>query len=566
MCVATTAKLVSFSPMYKIAFFLLFLLTPCSIALGQGKNVVDSLLAALQTQSSVKNKANAYRGVMNYYKNKDLSKALKYADTLQPLVHEVSDAKIKAELLGSLAAVYLQEGASNHARQLYEQSIEEYKSINDLQGEALVLSELGAVCGMQDNYKQALAYFFEALSLQKELDDKSFLGTLYNDIGTVYLAQDNFDKALEYFLQSVEIKKQLGEKRRLANSYNNLGVIYENKKEYEQAQAYYEKSLHIVQELGDLFGQAQTHNNLAMFYKALGDNEKALKSALKSVELAKKLGSRGLLSYPILTVGEVYVAQKNWKAAKKYLTQGLQLAEEPQNKENIKHATKELATVEAALGNYKKAYEYHMRFKRVYDSLRNETQTEKITRLEMNYEFQQERDSLQFANQQERVLLEKDIEKQKIIQRATAAGVVMLTVLLALLVLYARNKRKSNALLRLKSEELLARNHEVLMQNEEIKIQTEKINQLNAELEKRLGDSLEKVMHKNKKLLEYAHYNSHETRAPIARLLGLVQVISFEEVDEETAFLLKHIELSAKELDEITRKMTQTLDEAEYYD
>jgi len=74
------------------------MLLQCSVALSQDESSIDSLLQAPYAAASMEHKVQAYQSIVEYYRNKDLSKALKCADTLQPLVSELRDAKIKAEL------------------------------------------------------------------------------------------------------------------------------------------------------------------------------------------------------------------------------------------------------------------------------------------------------------------------------------------------------------------------------------------------------------------------------------------------------------------------------------
>ena len=67
----------------------------------------------------------------------------------------------------------------------------------------------------------------------------------------------------------------------------------------------------------------------------------------------------------------------------------------------------------------------------------------------------------------------------------------------------------------------------------------------------------------NQKLMEIAWVQSHEVRAPLARLLGLVQLLSrsAQSGNIEDAETLKHIIRSANELDDIIRKIVRKTEE-----
>lgn len=66
----------------------------------------------------------------------------------------------------------------------------------------------------------------------------------------------------------------------------------------------------------------------------------------------------------------------------------------------------------------------------------------------------------------------------------------------------------------------------------------------------------------NQKLMEIAWVQSHEVRAPLARLMGLVQLLTRDDTDEvDFKKALDHILFSANELDDIVRKIVRKTEE-----
>lgn len=79
---------------------------------------------------------------------------------------------------------------------------------------------------------------------------------------------------------------------------------------------------------------------------------------------------------------------------------------------------------------------------------------------------------------------------------------------------------------------------------------------------KLMNDVTEKQKHlktierQNEKLKKIAWNQSHVVRAPLSRILGIVNLLEIEKLDnEETIFFLNEIKNSANELDEIVRKI-----------
>lgn len=82
----------------------------------------------------------------------------------------------------------------------------------------------------------------------------------------------------------------------------------------------------------------------------------------------------------------------------------------------------------------------------------------------------------------------------------------------------------------------------------------------------------EAITEKNRRLQEIAWTQSHLVRAPLARLLGLLDLLDYEEVNaEEKEFCLTQVRESAREVDEIIHKIVKKteqidLDEVLYED
>ncbi|MEM7552400.1 MAG: hypothetical protein AAF363_22140 [Bacteroidota bacterium] len=100
---------------------------------------------------------------------------------------------------------------------------------------------------------------------------------------------------------------------------------------------------------------------------------------------------------------------------------------------------------------------------------------------------------------------------------------------------------------------------------------TEKRKQLQEQSDqiKRLNESLsdkveERTLHlkaQHEKIMEYAHLHAHKAKAPLATLLGLINLSKHQKVSnaEELNFFIENIEKSTNELKEATGEITQLL-------
>ncbi len=70
----------------------------------------------------------------------------------------------------------------------------------------------------------------------------------------------------------------------------------------------------------------------------------------------------------------------------------------------------------------------------------------------------------------------------------------------------------------------------------------------------------ESILIKNRQIAEYSFFNSHKLRGPLARMMGLIKLIDFQEAhQEENKTLLNHLNAIAEELDELVKDVAKVL-------
>jgi two-component system sensor histidine kinase/response regulator len=117
---------------------------------------------------------------------------------------------------------------------------------------------------------------------------------------------------------------------------------------------------------------------------------------------------------------------------------------------------------------------------------------------------------------------------------------------------------KVNKEAREKNEELLASEEELMASGEELRRINENLNQL-------VDTRTQALVVQNNKLIHHAFINAHKVRSPLARILGLVNLIGHEvELNGKGQELLQHLKVSAVELDEILKEVRTNLEAAEF--
>ncbi|MBY0427307.1 MAG: HAMP domain-containing protein, partial [Cytophagales bacterium] len=117
-----------------------------------------------------------------------------------------------------------------------------------------------------------------------------------------------------------------------------------------------------------------------------------------------------------------------------------------------------------------------------------------------------------------------------------------------------------------KNVQLEEKQLQILKQKEDLNLLNEKISKINETLEEKVNERTLALKLQNEKLFEYAHLNSHQLRAPVATILGLLKVITTVKDPEELARCLSMLELTVQKLDETVHLIQETIDKAEYRD
>lgn len=141
-----------------------------------------------------------------------------------------------------------------------------------------------------------------------------------------------------------------------------------------------------------------------------------------------------------------------------------------------------------------------------------------------------------------------------------------LAILVVLFIIYfiisvrERNLQRDKYLL---EESVRERTLEIIMKNEEIHKQAEEIKGINENLERLVKERTSELERKNKALEEYAFINAHELRAPVANILGLINLLEMIELDQDQKVYIKHLQSSAKKLDIVVRSIGRAIEKGD---
>jgi GAF domain-containing protein len=139
--------------------------------------------------------------------------------------------------------------------------------------------------------------------------------------------------------------------------------------------------------------------------------------------------------------------------------------------------------------------------------------------------------------------------------------ILFLQSLADLIALYHKNRRIKDLLKEIRNQNiaLVAKTNEVEAMNEELNALNEELQTINETLEERVEDRTRQLEIQNQQLREYAFINSHVLRAPLARIRGLLYLMTHDPNATNDWELIHTLIAEANELDSITTKISDIL-------
>lgn len=263
------------------------------------------------------------------------------------------------------------------------------------------------------NYHASLGYLYKSLRINERLNYSLRIGINYFDIAGAHRYLKENAKALDYYNKAFKIYEKRKDSLNIAITLEQVGVIYRRMKRYDEAENNYKKALVIFKKLKKKRGINRTKANIARLYIDLGKYKESLAIYFSSLNYIKASKNEKSLEIYYGNIALNYEKLGDYKESIKYLDSAINIT--LKNGYSGRTSTNLLFRSEnyKQLKLYKKALEDFQLHRIYYDSVFNIKNTKKLTKLELNYEFDKKQlfDSLHFAN--EKRILKNGIEAQK---------------------------------------------------------------------------------------------------------------------------------------------------------
>lgn len=521
-------------------------LFPTSGKAQQEASYPDSLRQVLTQDITAQEQVNTLNQLAEYYIPLDSAQTVSYAQQAIELSKTIGYAQGEAQAYSRIGLLEYNRGNYQTAKKAHLHALDKSKAGEYLRGQAVSLNNLGTLENVHGNYEQALNYFNEGLKVSQVLGNKKDIPTFLNNIGLIYLNQGNYSKSLDFYLKASKINEELSDANGLSSNYINMGVVYQEQGDLNTAFDFFHRALKISQRLDDQYDISVGLTNIGDIYKERGNYDSALYYYRKSLHINQKIQSKDGLGYDYYGIGEVYLMTQNYDSARYYLEKSLELrrvifqkrevaevliplARVYKNERNyekaleslreskliaaeigaldvLRDATQISSAMYDELGNTAAAYADYKRFIQLRDSLQSKEEIQLITRMQADFEFRQEKDSLRFVQEKERLAYDVKLAQREKVQIFMLVLLAATIALLGFIFYQNQMRRKVN-------QRLMQLNDSIRNQRDEIQVQNVKLAELNDEKNLLVG------------------VVAHDLKSPLNQIKGMLSLIKMVESD-----------------------------------
>ncbi|MGC9355736.1 MAG: tetratricopeptide repeat-containing sensor histidine kinase, partial [Mariniphaga sp.] len=338
----------------------------------------------------------------------------------------------------------LSDSASQNAIEIWESLIEISRKNDYYRGLGYCLRKSGILYTANSQYFKSYELYEESIENLKIINDKKELASTYNALAVLFKTLNKPEQALENFLISANLFNELNLKKAEAFIYSNLGGMFEEIDSLKQAKYYLNQSIQILKEL-DSLSVISSYVNLGEVYEREEKYDSAFFYFKKSYSLSKYTDDENDRFHAPYHLGELLFKIGRTEESKSYLNEALRIFRKEEDKSTLTLETKasfmnlmsSFAAMEAdTSGAYlflKKSNEYEVENKKSAST--SELESRNIERLQQENEL---------AKQQ----TEMERNRKRLILFVSVLGLLASVILLIAIYRSYRHKQKANQLLR----------------------------------------------------------------------------------------------------------------------
>lgn len=407
------------------------------------RSLAEQALAELARQPDPDLEVTAHWVLCDYHSERDPSAAARHLAAARALLPQVKRTALAASLLGCEGDMSELNGDSQRAITLYEQAVATAEKAGDQEILANALFQRGYLRGVRGDFATGLMDLRRANQIFERIGLPQKATTATNAVATLYNRMGDYAQARHYFEIALQAQLAAGLKRESIVTRHNLGRSLENMKDWDGARAAFETVLADGRELGYLRGEAYGLRGLASVSNAQGQWSEALSLLDRASILQARAPDERLRGQILLQRGIAMRGLKRLAESHIALTEALKVFLGADSQAEIALTYGELAATQAALGDFRAAFESEKKYKAVSDQLFARQLDDRFSTLKIEFDTAA-KDKENLLLQREKAATERALAQARRANTLRAVALALAGLLVVVLaVLVGRHRRTS---------------------------------------------------------------------------------------------------------------------------
>ncbi len=349
----------------------------------------DSLKREINNKDNDNEKSMLFYQLAQYYSGEDKNDSALYLyNTAYQLLSDTLTEEAD-KILNEIGLIYYHQGDFANALSSFKKALQIIIVLDDSAMIARRYGNIGVIYDHLGDYVKSIEYYQKALEIFEEQDFKKGMAFIYNNMGVISEEMGNPANALLYHQKALKMKTVLKDKSGMGNSLNNIGVVYEQLlSNYDSAIFYQKQALVVFMDLDDKRRIAISLSNIGAIHLKKYDIDSAIFYSEKALELSRLISDENGISSALLNLGKDYYELGDFQLAESYYLQCLKTSQRIGSRKRITEIYDALAKLYHNTHQDSKAYNYHVKYSMLRDSLINEENNKQIAELETRYEME----------------------------------------------------------------------------------------------------------------------------------------------------------------------------------
>lgn len=409
-------------------------------------------------------------------------------------------------------------------------------------------------------YNLSLKTYFDALGKYETLNDTTGILRCYNNIAEVYKKLKNYSNAKIYLYKAKNLHNLFFAERFPVLNYLNLAELFLEEKNYDSASFYLNNAKKAPNNQLTVNYFAAINYNYGILNKDTANYELAITFIEECIRFAKMANNDRRRAEANNILGEILLELNDKKKASIVFNKALLLALKLNHEHLELRIHKNLYNLEFEKGNTINAITHILRYAELRDKIYTTSISRQTAEFEKVYEFEK-------IEEENSILQLKQSVNDSIIKYQIGFIIISLIALfIAFYFIITINRQRKSlklALQLLEEKGKLVESQKIELENQSKNtlVLNKELTILNKNLETRAQEIAREMELKNKKMNKYAFMNAHKLRAPIASILGLINLFGKNLGPTDEKLMVNMLKESADKLDNVVHEIKDVIDE-----